>query len=370
MVFLDLIFRPLLRQLDINEIERAIDNIDNTQPCTLNEIQLLNITEDQVKWCINKKEGIRRIKLVSTLHDLKLHELDEVILLQNNRINAKIRRWSKKERAIFMSLHINDYLWDDFKSPIHHDVFVEIDSEFLEEDGSIRSGILFDMIDLIKWVFMVLSKNPMPIAEGTCIMGIEGTGITPRFRHDEKQFGGNVIINRDMAERAKDLINAFYSTSEEFEDLWVALKFFGRACLAKLEIDSLIESVIGLEKLLVGRDNLSYQFRLHGATIFSTRYEHSKISDFENEGALFESKDKLVNWFNKLYGKRSNFVHGNYKETDEYAKSAIYALAVIIEGIIYLQNKGLLEYELDGKKVIYWAIGQYVIEKAVFKNID
>jgi hypothetical protein len=378
MYFLDLIFRPLLRQLNRNEIERAVDNKENNQPCTINNIQLLNLVEWQVVWCLNSEKGIRKVNLYSILCGIELKQIDElkideIIFSKYIHINAKLRQWSKRERAVFATLHNKEFLWDDFKTPTHQEVFVEIECEYPLKNG-FPLDESFKVIDLIKWSLMILAKNPIPVSEGTCIITINEMGSTIRRRRDENPCIPNIIVvKEEMADKIQNLINNFLSVSNKFNDLWDALRFFGRACVSTIERDSLIDSVIGLESLLVfGHGETTYKFSLHGATICSLLWEQSKISLFENEKGLFESKDNLVKWFKDLYGERSDSVHGGNEEINEYAETAVYALAVMIERIIYLQMKDLIDINrLDpNKKVIAGAVEQYVIDKTVFKNID
>lgn len=374
----------LFDHLNTNEIERAVEKRNIDQPCDLNKKQLFDVVENQVKLCIHKKQGMNKLKLVSTMCPIEMNEIDEIIFLQNKSITAHIRKWNKTERAVFASKHVFNALWGfDRKSPMEQETFLEIEYKFPQDkyDGIRDKELqkwLFRILDLIKWSLMILSKNPYPISEGTCIITTEDSTQYDMHRRDENKCtlirgnNANLILKVEMVEMAKDLINNFCTTSNEFNDLWDALWFFGRACISTLERDQLIDSVIGLEKLLIfGSGESTYRFSLHGATIFSTRWDEN-IMLFESENGLFECKDNLLKWFRDIYGERSKSVHGGNEIVNEYAKSAICTLAVVIEGIIYLQKNKLPKIEKLGenKKHIAGAVEQYVIDKAVFNHVD
>ncbi|BDZ68273.1 HEPN domain-containing protein [Methanobacterium ferruginis] len=368
----------LFAEFNKNELRRAVENKNADEPCNLSKEQLLNVVEKQVGLYKYKKLDINKVKLVSTLCPIEMHDIDELIFFQNENLNIKIKKWNKTERALFASKYAYKVSWElDIKFPMDTATFVEVEYIFSKDKytGS-RNKLqqyLFGILDLIKWMFMVLSNNPYPIREGTCILETYNPHKIDVVRRDTNfctiPNNSNFIIKPEMRDKFRELIKDYYNTSNQFNDLKDALWFFGRACVDNLERDRLIDSVIGLEIILVqGHQQLGYQFRLHGATIFSTQWDNSKINLFEGEKELFWKKEELVKWFRELYSRRSSSVHGannEYSEND--VLPALYALAVIIKGIVYLNKKGLLP---EDNKELSKAVQNYIIMKSVLKNDD
>lgn len=382
-IFYNILIDILFDKLKKSEIKRKVENENDTTPYLLNQKQLSEVIESQVELCKFKKNGITKVKLISTICPIEMQDFKELIFVQNDKLTVKIREWSETERAIFAS----EISWKNLgdlgnKSPMNLKVFAEIEYTFSKDEFDIYSNnkyreYIFGLLDLIKWTLMILSKNPYPIREGTCFLNLSNPQHIEIFKRDYNNLcltvnnghSSHFSIYSEMENRARELFDDFQATLKEFKELIDALHFFGRACIAAQYRDKLIDSVIGLEIILVqGHEQLGYQFRLHGATVFSTQWDESKISIFEGENELFWKKENLVNWFRDTYGKRSTSVHGSKNEyTENDVAQALYSLAVIIKGIIYLHNKGLL---YDKKNKLSRAVKNYVIDKSVLKNVD
>ncbi len=99
-----LITNPLSFQLDLNEIKRAVDNKEANSPlCKLSESELSDIIERQIDWCLNKKNGFKKIKMFSPLTYIEMQGIKEVNLIKDENLSVKIRKWTRRERAIFSS---------------------------------------------------------------------------------------------------------------------------------------------------------------------------------------------------------------------------------------------------------------------------
>lgn len=115
------------------------------------------------------------------------------------------------------------------------------------------------------------------------------------------------------------------------EDLDQALWHFGRACNSVLARDILLESVIGLEMILVPEaGDSTYKFSLHGSAI---------LSDAGSTNIAKELSD--------LYGSRSRLAHGGREGQTEQdrARRARWLLAKAIWGIVVGISNGALRVD-------------------------
>ncbi|BDZ68556.1 HEPN domain-containing protein [Methanobacterium ferruginis] len=374
----------LFDEFDNNQFKRAVENKNADEPCDMREKELQDVLESQVELCLYKIQNLNKVKLISTLCPIEMNNIDELIFFQTENLNVKIRKWNKTERAVFASqnAHNATYASDNYdsKSPMYTESFVEIEYTFYKDEyrgiGDKKlQQYLFRILDLIKWAIMVLSNNPYPIREGTGIINTCNPRQRDIIKRDPKlctllsDHSSNFVVKPEIRDKLRDLIDDYSNTLNEYNNLDYILGFFGRACLDDLDRDRLIDSVIGLEIILVqSHEQLGYQFRLHGATILSTQWDENKISLFEGEHELFWKKEELVNWFKKLYNKRSTSVHGaNSEYAENEVLSTLYALAVVIKGFVYLHKKGLLH---DDDHEVSKAVGNYIIDKSVLKNVD
>lgn len=134
------------------------------------------------------------------------------------------------------------------------------------------------------------------------------------------------------------------------DELGQVLWHFGRACNAVLPRDILLESVIGLEMLLVpDAGESTYKFSLHGAAVI---------------GAV--DGKSIAKELGVLYGFRSRLAHGG-KDSDEVRDKAVRArwlLARAIWGVVSLINDGTLDVAATGGD-----IGR-AVKDMVFRSVE
>jgi hypothetical protein len=130
-------------------------------------------------------------------------------------------------------------------------------------------------------------------------------------------------------------------------DLCQALWHFGRACVASLPRDILLESAIGLDSLLVpGGGDSRYRFCLHGAAILSTNTSEGEI----HYKALHQ-----------IYELRSRAAHGGrVRDVEKVAPESRKKLAQAMRMIADL----ILNQTLSRTKGIAEAVQHYVRQKA------
>jgi len=363
-----------------NQFKKAMKNEVTEHIPYLNELQLQEVINNQVRLCEIKFKKLEIVRLTSTIC-LKLDGIDEIVFLETENLTVKIRKWDKIQRSVFATkyAYVGNWYFNNNKSPLELETFIEIEHTFPKDkyDGINDNDLkqyLFSIIDLIKWSIMVASKYPYPITEGTTIIQSTSFDQLNTINRDNNLctiFVSKIGLKLDsnIAKETKRVFLDYLNIKNVFNDLDYALRFFGKACNDEFNRDKLIDAVTGLEVILLPEtEQLGYQFRLHGATILYTQWNKSKLSSWENKDELFWKEENLVNWFKKLYKERSNSVHGStYEYTEIDVVPALYALAVIISGVIYLHNKKCLNTE---SSKISEAVGMYVRNKAVLRNPD
>jgi hypothetical protein len=249
-----------------------------------------------------------------------------------------LKTYTPVERCIFLSKYSNDYLWDDFNSPLSCDLIAEMEYAF--DDGVSGKDVIESTandLDLVKLSIFILNKQTEPIDEGTCILNIIGrdfNDIERRIRRsNERIFRASGYPNEDLLTndlpRLVNIISVLEKQRNGYGDIKDAIWHFGRACLTPLPRDILLESVIGLDGLLVpGGGDSSYRFKLHGAVLLS--------NDSEKTLELYKK-------LGKIYDMRSGAAHGESRgESLGNARDARMYLSRAIFKISELCDKGKL----------------------------
>ena len=153
------------------------------------------------------------------------------------------------------------------------------------------------------------------------------------------------LIDDSAIETSQELIRRFRQAAESSSELKDALWYFGRASVAELDRDILLESSIGLETLLVsGSGDSRYRFALHGAVV---------LSNTDQQGS-----DLFRNLLD-IYGARSGAAHGGRKSLATIATRSRRYLAEAIRAIA-----GLVLARTIQRGRVSEAVQQYVIERA------
>lgn len=150
----------------------------------------------------------------------------------------------------------------------------------------------------------------------------------------------NIKLTQNESEQLIEIIKLLEQQRKQKQDIKQAIWHFGRACIAPLSRDVLLESVIGLERLLVpGGGDSRYRFALHGAAILFEKDESDQdLLDKDN------SDQKLFDRLKKLYDSRGPLAHGGTpsRKLDPDAQDARKFLATAIFRLCLLAQRGLL----------------------------
>jgi hypothetical protein len=195
-----------------------------------------------------------------------------------------------------------------------------------------------DSLDRFRWATLLTGTEQI-VSLGTCIVRSATPHVQTVIRNEDEPWHATTVhpigwyglrtrsgpsLDEVRCGRVKECLALLPSEdSIAARDLRTALWSFGRACTAPSPRDSVLESAIGLERLLVqGKGDISYKFRLHGAAILA------------DDAAAFDELEAL-------YDLRSKAAHGGTKEDDTFAKAApqarlrlaraVYAIAMLIQ---------------------------------------
>jgi len=350
-VYFEIVVDPLRVALTQTAREHLVDQ-DVVVPWTVDQDKLEKAIEDVV--ALYGKHS-QLITAFCPLAGLDLSSEDYQVIASD----IRLRKWTDRDLCLFLSRHGDDYLWDDIKTPYVARNIAEIsfpikygqNIEYIEIERKAR-----DRLDLLKWSLLITKDQDMPVSEGTCLLTARLDRRGGRFRRDENLSCGNYTLDNAAIQRCSDLVQQFRSAIDALQkpdDLRQAPFHFGRACVAFLPRDVLLESVMGLEALLVpGVGDSKYRFRLHGAAMLSV------------ESACGEEHYRILG---KIYDLRSTAAHGvsveDRIELNEYSFKARQTLAKVINVIVHL----FLDKALDSSIGVAEGVQKYVLKKTISK---
>jgi hypothetical protein len=259
-----------------------------------------------------------------------------------------LKQFTARERDLFLTRWQGEYLWDDFKSPLLAPLMTEVRVPFTVGTEITTESLLSsvrDRLDVLKWALFLSMPTDRPPVEGTCLVIGRPEARMGRFRRDEHLAGVGQLIDDSAIETSQELIRRFRQAAESASELKDALWYFGRASVAELDRDILLESSIGLETLLVsGGGDSRYRFALHGAVV---------LSNTDQQGSdLFRN-------LRDIYGARSGAAHGERKSLATIATRSRRYLAEAIRAIAGLVLAGAIQ-----RGRVSEAVQQYVVERA------
>lgn len=334
------------------------------------------ITQDQIINYVSKASSALKndkvyIKVYCPLKGAKLEGQSSIKLLEN----MYLKTYTSEEKCIFFSKYSNDFGLDGFSIPrgnllecdsiaeIEYDLGIGISKKKLVE-------LISNDLDLAKLAVFILNDQDEPTEEGTCI--IESIGrdfyeIEHRIKRQNARIiwhgdnsgiktsgSPNINIQEKDLPRLVSIISVLKEQSHMHYEIQDAIWHFGRACLVPLPRDILLESVIGLDNILVpGSGDSSYRFKLHGAVLLAN--ERETTSD-------------VFNILDKLYNKRSRAAHGtsgdesfeNAMKARRYLSRAIFNIAKLYEKRELLDKDNLQKLIIKKSSLINdWIREQY-----------
>jgi hypothetical protein len=203
---------------------------------------------------------------------------------------------------------------------------------------------IINTIDIAKWALMIGFKYSAPLIEARIIyqdiLGMEYVHYTTgpfgigEFRRQFKR--GGVVYDLDAATMLNvatlfQHARKIWSVSQDIKD---AFWFWGRSCVAVLDRDTLLDSIIGLERLLLPPEpgEFSFRFGLHGSALL-TRPEEPE-----------EDAEEKFRDLRKLYSKRGSAAHGGREKIQrDEALKARKNLAEAIASVVELSDLGVLQ---------------------------
>jgi hypothetical protein len=264
--------------------------------------------------------------------------------------DIRLSRWSSRSVRIFMSRWAQEFLWDDFKAPYIHETIAEIQFSIGFGKGVTSENVVRqvqDRMDLLKWSLFIALGRDKPVAEGSCVLRGRLDVRMGRFRRDENLGPANTVIDQGIVDRCADLIRQFKDSAAHAQNLNGALWFFGRACVATLPRDILLESVMGMD-LLVGlpRGDSRYRFCLHGAAVLAAN---------PTEGV------ELFDTLQRVYDARSAGAHGHAaREVERLGRNARTLLSRMIDRIAFLIYEG----KIASGDQIATSVARWVLNRA------
>jgi hypothetical protein len=341
----NLVHHPLLVALEETTRERLVD---------YGVVDTWAVDTDKIEKAVEDVVAMygKRSQLVTTfcpLRGLKLLSEDCLEIAPD----IRLRRWTTRDLCLLLSRHRHEYLWDDFKAPLSERNIAEINFPIKMGKGVQQEDVeamVRDRLDLLKWSLLITRDQDQPVAEGTCLFKGRLDIRMGRFRRDENFSAGDYTLDDTALHQCIDLIQRFRSATQAVkkpDDLYQALWHFGRACVASLPRDILLESAIGLDSLLVpGGGDSRYRFCLHGAAILSTN--------------MFEGETHYQA-LNQIYELRSRAAHGGrVRDVEKVAPESRKKLAQAIRVIADL----ILTQKLSRTEGIAEAVQHYVRQKA------
>jgi len=327
----EFIHAPLVNTLNTNAVENAIDQKEgpiveinqNLYEKLINELvlRICNKNHRFIATCplawIKGKSG-QEYKLTEEI-SLKIYtERERAIYLTKHHYKVSVANvhsslsWSK---AV---LEITGYVnYDEGKGP-----------DATKTKGEVAEEHFSSIIDCVKWAFFVAYKKNVQLLEGEVYYeDYLGGAFSPSgfLRREDISQGTTYIINNETLVLIKKLIFLILKYTTISEDIRQAMWHWGRSCHYNLSRDILLESIIGLEGLLVANaGETRYKFGLHGALFISPR---------------FGSKEEIARKLRVAYDGRSSIAHGSKKkkrikvhnDTREYLADAIYQIIELYE---------------------------------------
>ncbi len=332
----EFIHDPLIRVLNEHAIENAIDEVD--KPTWEITSQLLeNIFEEVCSRIIDDKYTyIAKCPLAWVEGEVGAEfTLGEGVIL---------KLYSERDRASYLTRHDYKLSSTNFHSiMLSSKAVLEITGSVNGSDigsppqkkgtkGDVAEEQISNIIDCVKWaLFLNLNKN-IPLREGDVIYEdiLGGSfGNQGILRREERSSGTTYELDDSSLDLTKQFISRIIKYLPLSEDIRQAMWHWGRSCHYNLPRDVLLESIIGLEALLVANaGETRFKFGLYGAALLSPK---------------FGDKEAIAKKLRTAYDGRSSIAHGSKKHKSVSHDDARVYLADAIARILDLYEAGILD---------------------------
>ncbi len=268
--------------------------------------------------------------------------------------------WTQEDRAVYLDRNGCYYPFDDFFGPYNSNCYVKIVANYKEvfrnDENQFRKlqQALEDFVGTImarvKWAIMQATASTPLICELPATVEIRHNTWAPypvRRQGIRRRLNGLIRLDVAGCQSMKKLLSMFGSASKKFPDLRDVIWMFDRATLAALPRDILLESTVGLERLLVdGSGDISRRFRTYGA-------------------ALIADKDPktISKKLGEIYNLRSKAAHGGDENPSRFESLSVAACAYLagaIANVVRLVSASKIR-SLKNDERINKAIERYLV---------
>ena len=258
------------------------------------------------------------------LLQLELADLTEFELEHGVSLHA----WSEEDRAVYLYKNEGYYPRDDIYGRFVSKCYVRIvanykdvlDERQTEEPAQALEDFVGTILARIKWAIMQATTSTRLIRElPATIEGLYSPwGFSPIRRQGiRRDLQIAVTLDEPSCQFVRKLLSMFKSALNAFPDFRDVMWMFDRATLATLPRDILLESTIGLERLLVeGSGENTRRFKTYGAAL---------TADGNPEAV---SRDLA-----EIYALRSKAAHGGDVHPEQFKKFAIAARTYLVRAI-------------------------------------
>ena len=256
-----------------------------------------------------------------TLADQKSVELEPGVTLHH---------WTQEDKAVYTHRNSHIYASFDLIAPSMSKCYLEIIADRLQDFEQGRNAAILEkyvgsIVGRVKWAVMLATDIMQLICElpATTETQLSMTGFFPVHRQ-VMQFptGAYTILDESGCQSAAKLLGMLTSAVKVYPDLLDVVWMFDRATLAVLPRDVLLESAIGLERLLVhGNGENTRRFKVYGAALIG--------------GAPIETAKRLA----EIYSLRSSAAHGSDEKPEKFEKLSATAradLAMALANVVRL----------------------------------
>lgn len=343
--FGSIIATPLKRFWDERSI-RSLSSTGEWKPWDISDSELRQLADRMASIVVGKGA---EVKVTIPLLQLSIKDTTEFKLEEN----VTIKSWSQEDKALY--LFKNDYVYpfDIEFAPYSSKCYIEIVINESQVFKSGRNQELFEdfisfILGRVKWAIMQTTDptkliRELPVTtEIYCEMG----SISPIRRQTiPKSLRGSSSLDLNRCNDAAELL-MLSKALDAFPELKDVIWLFDRAMLAGLPRDVLLESAIGLERLLVaGGGETSRRFRNYGAALIGGK-----------------KRDETLEYLKKIYSARSKAAHGGDVKPNEFEEISVRARSYLSKAIANVVRLVVSEkIRPNNKEDINKAIERYLL---------
>jgi len=323
-----------------NEIENSIirklieNNLKLSKPWISNK-QLARLANKVAYQWVNK---IKTINVKFFPRSLDIGEYDYLKLSECYSINGV----TTKDICLYLSKYDEKILKEETfgEIPLGGSIFNQgmIEIEFNVKRSLSNEKIIKrvqEKLNIFRLSIALVKFDTFSIGEGLIFINIDdpfNSDEIKRLIRKQPNSWSSLKLNIENAEKLIDKIKKINKWSRESNDLKRAIWRFGRACSAETYEDQLVESIIGMEGLVIPNSGeVRYRFSTNSTYLLQT-------VDHDPENLYKEMK--------KLYDMRSKAVHGESdQEIKEQSDKAIKYFIKCIDRIISLLENNQISDE-------------------------